>query len=61
MTQSDRAIAEKDRCATCSGAGWTWFEGEPEGRWIVCRDCIGTGRVDQKGRKRLRPDDAAGS
>jgi DnaJ-class molecular chaperone len=61
MTQSDRAIAEKDRCATCAGAGWTWFEAEPEGRWIVCRDCIGTGRVDQKGRKRLKPDEVDGA
>ncbi|HEX3433859.1 MAG TPA: hypothetical protein VHT25_07330 [Solirubrobacteraceae bacterium] len=61
MTQSDRAIPEKERCATCSGAGWTWFEAEPEGRWIVCRECIGTGRTDQKGRKRLKPDEAQGS
>jgi DnaJ-class molecular chaperone len=59
MTQSDRAIPEKDRCATCSGAGWTLFEAEPESRWIVCRDCIGTGRIDQKGRKRVRPDEVA--
>lgn len=58
MTQSDRQIAEKDRCTACAGAGWTWWEpeAEPEGRWIVCRECIGTGRTDQKGRKRQRPD-----
>jgi DnaJ-class molecular chaperone len=61
MTQSDRAIPEKDRCATCSGAGWTLFEAEPENRWIVCRDCIGTGRTDQEGRKRIRPDEVAGA
>jgi DnaJ-class molecular chaperone len=61
MTQSDRAIPEKDRCSTCSGAGWTLFEAEPESRWIVCRDCIGTGRTDQKGRKRIRPDEVAGA
>jgi hypothetical protein len=27
--------------------------------WIVCRECIGTGRADHKGRKRLKPDEAA--
>lgn len=59
MTQSDRLIAEKDRCQTCQGAGWTWWsaEGDPEGRWVVCRECIGTGRADRRGRKRLKPDD----
>lgn len=57
MAQSDRAIAEKDRCATCAGAGWTWVEAEPQGAWIVCRECIGTGRADHKGRKRLKPDE----
>jgi hypothetical protein len=24
----------------------------------VCRECIGTGRSDHKGRKRLKPDEA---
>ncbi len=33
--------------------------GGGEGKWIVCRECIGTGRVDQKGRKRLKPEDPA--
>jgi DnaJ-class molecular chaperone len=66
MAQSDRQIAEKDRCATCSGSGWTWFAAEAtetgeEGRWIVCRACIGTGRGDQKGRKRQRPAEATGA
>jgi hypothetical protein len=61
VTQSDRAISEKDRCTNCKGAGWTWFEAERDGRWIVCRECIGTGRVDQKGRKRLRPDEVEGA
>jgi hypothetical protein len=69
MTQSDRQIAEKDRCTTCSGSGWTWFSAEAteateageEGRWIVCRACIGTGRGDQKGRKRQRPAEAPGA
>jgi hypothetical protein len=57
MTQADRHIAEKDRCQACTGAGWKWWlpEEEPEGRWIVCRDCIGTGRTDQTGRKRQKP------
>jgi DnaJ-class molecular chaperone len=61
MTQSDRHIPEKERCSTCSGAGWTWYESEPEGKWIVCRECIGTGRADHKGRKRLKPDEATPS
>ena len=60
MGLTDRQIAEKDRCKTCHGSGWTWWEagGEPaqEGKWVVCRGCIGTGRIDQKGRKRQKPD-----
>ena len=60
VAQSDRQIPENARCSACSGAGWTWWSGgaEPpqEGRWIVCRGCIGTGRTDQKGRKRLKPE-----
>jgi DnaJ-class molecular chaperone len=57
VTQSDRHIAEKDRCSTCNGVGWTWWSAQPpeEGKWITCRGCIGTGRTDQKGRKRQRP------
>jgi DnaJ-class molecular chaperone len=45
MTQADRVIAEKDRCQACKGAGWTWWsaEADPEARWVVCRECIGTG------------------
>jgi DnaJ-class molecular chaperone len=60
MAQSDRQIPEKDRCKTCQGAGWTWWtpEAEEEGRWIVCRECIGTGRIDQNGRKRLKPEES---
>jgi hypothetical protein len=61
MAQSDRHIAEKDRCPACTGVGWTWFEAEPEGKWIVCRECIGTGRGDHKGRKRLKPEDTPDS
>jgi DnaJ-class molecular chaperone len=61
MAQGDRQIAEKDRCPTCKGDGWTWWslEAGAEGKWIVCRECIGTGRVDQKGRKRLKPEGPA--
>jgi DnaJ-class molecular chaperone len=59
MTQSDRQIPEKERCTTCSGAGWTWRPGDAaaaqESNWIVCRECIGTGRTDHKGRKRQKP------
>jgi hypothetical protein len=68
MTMSDRQIPEKDRCSVCGGAGWTWWtagttppqEGttpppQEEGKWVVCRECIGTGRTDQKGRKRQKP------
>ena len=60
MTQSDRQIPEKERCRVCAGAGWTWWTPEDgaEARWIVCRECIGTGRSDHKGRKRLKPEDA---
>jgi DnaJ-class molecular chaperone len=60
MAQADRQISEKDRCSACKGAGWTWrsLEAEQEGKWIVCRECIGTGRTDQKGRKRQRPGES---
>jgi hypothetical protein len=60
MAQADRQIPEKDRCLACKGGGWTWWspEAEPEGAWIVCRECIGTGRTDQKGRKRQKPDES---
>jgi len=60
MTQADRHIAEKDRCKACDGTGWKQWssESEPEAKWIVCRECIGTGRTDQKGRKRQKPDGA---
>jgi hypothetical protein len=62
MAQADRQIAEKDRCRACSGSGWTWWspEDDAEGKWIICRGCIGTGRSDQKGRKRQKPDDSPG-
>jgi DnaJ-class molecular chaperone len=57
--QSDRHIDEKDRCSTCGGSGWTWWSAG-EGKWIVCRECIGTGRTDQKGRKRQMPAEGPG-
>ena len=57
MTQSDRHIPENARCSTCDGVGWTPWSGEgEESKWIVCRECIGTGRTDQKGRKRQKPE-----
>jgi len=59
MAQSDRQIPENARCSMCKGSGWTWWapvvDPPQEGRWVVCRECIGTGRTDQKGRKRQRP------
>jgi DnaJ-class molecular chaperone len=59
MGMSDRAIAEQDRCKVCAGTGWTWWtENVPppeKGKWVVCRECIGTGRTDHKGRKRQKP------
>jgi hypothetical protein len=58
VAQTDRHIPEKERCRACVGAGWTWWSAdeEAEGRWIICRECIGTGRADQKGRKRQKPE-----
>jgi hypothetical protein len=61
MAQSDRHIAEGDRCPVCAGAGWKWWTAGTEGqeaKWIICRDCLGTGRRDQKGRKREKPPEA---
>ena len=62
MGQSDRLILEQDRCSVCGGSGWTWWtEGVPppeKGKWIVCRECIGTGRTDHKSRKRQKPHEA---
>jgi DnaJ-class molecular chaperone len=62
VTQGDRQIPEKDQCSTCSGSGWTWWSADAtpseEGKWVVCRACIGTGRTDQKGRKRQKPTSA---
>jgi hypothetical protein len=63
MPQHDKHIPENARCSICSGAGWTsWTapeteEGESEqAKWIICRECLGTGRTDKKGRKRQKPD-----
>jgi len=62
VPQRDRQIPEKARCPTCKGSGWTWWaaleEPPQEGRWVVCRECIGTGRSDHKGRKRLKPEES---
>jgi DnaJ-class molecular chaperone len=57
MPQSDRLIPESAKCSTCGGTGWTvWAAEAPEEpKWVVCRACIGTGRTDQKGRKRIKP------
>ena len=64
MAQSDRHIPEADRCPTCAGAGWNWWsagESPQEAKWITCRDCLGTGRRDEKGRKREKPAEAPGA
>jgi DnaJ-class molecular chaperone len=58
MTQSDRLIPEDAKCKVCAGAGWTastTVQPPEEPRWVVCRECIGTGRSDHKGRKRQPP------
>jgi DnaJ-class molecular chaperone len=56
--QSDRRIDKKDQCPTCDGVGWTpSTSSAPQGnKWVVCRECIGTGRADHTGRKRKMPD-----
>jgi DnaJ-class molecular chaperone len=60
MAQSDRHIDARDQCSTCQGAGWTWWlstdESPEPGKWITCRECLGTGRTDKKGRKRQKPE-----
>jgi len=61
MAQHDRQIPEKDRCRTCTGSGWTLWPADElsqSAKWVVCRECNGTGRTDRKGRKRLKPDEA---
>ncbi len=60
MAEGDRLIFEKDRCLTCSGLGWTWWPATPpqEGKWVVCRGCMGTGRSDQTGDKLPKPQGA---
>jgi len=64
MPQHDKRIPENARCSTCAGSGWTsWSAPETEEggseppKWIICRECLGTGRTDKKGRKRQKPDD----
>jgi hypothetical protein len=64
MPQHDKRIPENARCSFCSGAGWTLWsppktdeELAEEPRLVICRECLGTGRTDKKGRKRQKPED----
>jgi DnaJ-class molecular chaperone len=62
MPQHDKRIPENARCSSCAGAGWTqWSAPEmpEEAKWVICRECLGTGRTDKKGRKRRKPDDSS--
>jgi DnaJ-class molecular chaperone len=62
MPQHDRLIPENARCSICGGSGWTrWSQPEApeEAKWVICRECLGTGRTDMKGRKRQKPDDSS--
>jgi len=65
MPLHDKSIPENARCSTCKGSGWTWWvadaESEEQSKWIICRDCRGTGRTDKSGRKRQKPDDEPAS
>ena len=61
MPQHDKRIPENARCSTCEGSGWKLWSApdEPDGtKWIVCRECLGTGRTDKSGRKRQKPEDS---
>ncbi len=58
MAPGDRRIFETDRCTACSGSGWTWWsptQPHEDGKWVVCRGCLGTGRTDQTGEKQPHP------
>jgi DnaJ-class molecular chaperone len=61
MTQKDKRIPDNMRCPVCDGAGWTPHAASVEppepAKWIVCRECIGTGRTDSTGRKRQQPSE----
>jgi DnaJ-class molecular chaperone len=60
MSQHDKQIPEKARCSFCEGAGWKMWsppDGSEEAKWVICRECLGTGRTDKNGRKRQKPDD----
>ena len=62
MPQHDKRIPENARCSICSGTGWTsWSPPETpeEPKWVICRECLGTGRTDKVGRKRQKPDDSS--
>ena len=59
MPLHDKQIPPNARCSHCAGSGWTWWEpGDSEGepKWILCRECLGTGRTDKNGRKRQKPE-----
>ncbi len=60
MPQHDKRIPENARCSICTGSGWTWWsapEAPEDAKWVICRECLGTGRTDKNGRKRQKPDD----
>jgi DnaJ-class molecular chaperone len=61
MPQRDRQIPDNAKCPKCAGAGWTKWAPEPpeEAKWVVCNECIGTGRADRSGRKRIKPEESA--
>jgi hypothetical protein len=70
MPQHDKRIPENARCSICTGVGWTWWspaetteeaETLEQPKWIVCRECLGTGRTDKSGRKRQKPEDPPGT
>src|SRR5271154_2682331 len=51
MPQHDKRIPENARCSTCAGSGWTSWSapetqegGSEPPKWIICRECLGTGR-----------------
>jgi DnaJ-class molecular chaperone len=64
MPQHDKRIPDNARCPVCGGSGWTaWSapEAPDDSKWIICRECLGTGRIDKKGRKRQKPEDPSES
>jgi DnaJ-class molecular chaperone len=62
MPQHDKRIPENARCSICLGSGWTqWssLETPEQANWVICRECLGTGRTDKQGRKRHKPEDSS--